>query len=125
MGRSERSCGPVTWAFVVIGLVIGADAVLGYHLAFLRAKSRGRPDARAAFEASAFRSAVRHWGLTTALAGMLGSVIGAEEGPGALHGFVMVAGASIGIALPVTYVAGLFYSRHARRITATHDASSR
>ena len=100
----------------LIGLLIAADSVLGYQLGFERAKRRADRNALSAFEHGAFRDAFRHWALVTGLGVASGAVIGARSGPGALHGILTVAAASLAIALPLTYGAGLLYTRQARQL---------
>lgn len=50
----------MTWAFLLIGTVVAADALLGYQLAIGRALRRGTRDALVEFEAGAIREAFRH-----------------------------------------------------------------
>lgn len=106
----------MAWAVLLIGIVVAADALLGYQLAMGRARRQGTRNALAEFEVGAFREAFRHWALSTALCMVFGAVIGAREGPGALHGIMTVAAASFGLALPVTYLAGIHYARRARQL---------
>jgi hypothetical protein len=102
--------------FVLIGLVIAADAVLGYNLAMYRARRFMERDALSAVERRGVRDALRHWGVITALASLVGSFLGARLGPGFAHGLLMVAGASVLIGLPVTYACGVAASRSAGKL---------
>lgn len=104
--------------FILIGLVIGANSVLGYQLGLDRAQRRGSRDALSAFHRGAFEEAFRHWVMVTLVASVVGAGVGRSWGPGPVHGLAMVSGASVLIALPMTYLAGWFYTRRALRTLA-------